>query len=557
MKNKSSLLWILKHAKKEALLLSVLGLTGMITSSAYVIPALLSRRVINAVTGGGSIAAAKADLFFSGGVLLLVILLQLALSMLSTHLSAMLSGRLEMKIRTEFFETLLHKKYAHISKFYSGEILNRFTSDIDVVVNGITTLIPQTLSIFAKLCAGLIVVASFSAKYALVSVLFGICILGFALLFRPFYKRIHKAAQEAAGISRSFTQECVENIVVVKTLSKRAGVLEKLNSHLQKLYRIKLRRSLVGNFASAGVSLIFTCLYYGTLFWGAFSILNDAMDYGTLMAFLQIVSQIQSPFLSASGLVTLLYSAMGSAERLMEPENFENEKTDSPIDTAVYKNTKAICAENLSFGYSDAPVISGTTFSLPKGSLVAITGSSGAGKSTLFRLLLGLFSPTGGKLYLETETGKVMIDETCRPLFSYVPQGNLLFSGTIRENIKFLNPTVSDAQMDEAARAACIYDFIKSLPKGFDTEIGERGGGLSEGQIQRISVARALCADAPILLLDECTSALDIETEEAMLRNIAKLNTKTVLFISHKNAAFSFCDVHLKMEDKKFCVAER
>ena len=553
MKNKSSLLWILKHAKKEAGLLSVLSLLGMITSSAYVIPALLSKRVINVATGGGSIFAAKDELLSLGGILLLVIFLQLALSMLGTHLSAMLSGRLEKKIRTEFFETLLKKKYGEIAKFHSGEILNRFTSDIDVVVNGITTLIPQSLSILAKLCAGLIVVASFSEKYAFYSVLAGISILCFALLFRPFYKKTHKAAQEAAGVSRSFTQECVENIVVVKTFSHKAKIKQKLASHLEKLYRIKLRRSVVGNFASGGVSLIFTCLYYGTLFWGAFSILHQRMDYGTLMAFLQIVSQIQSPFLSASGLITLLYSAQGSAERLMEPENFTEEKSSSSFDAAaLYENVSEICAENLSFGYTEELILENTSFSIPKGSMVAITGTSGTGKSTLFRLLLGLFSPSGGTLYLKTNAGKMIIDETCRPLFAYVPQGNLLLSGTIRENIKFTNPDISDAQMEEAARAACIYDFISSLPKGFDTEIGERGGGLSEGQVQRVSVARALCSDAPVLLLDECTSALDAETEEAMLRNIANLKTKTVLFISHKNAAFSFSDVHLKMEDKNF-----
>ena len=173
------------------------------------------------------------------------------------------------------------------------------------------------------------------------------------------------------------------------------------------------------------------------------------------------------------------------------------------------------------------------------------------GKSTLFKLILGLFSPTGGNIYIKTDSKNIPLNSKTRPLFAYVPQGNLLISGTIAENIKFANPTLSDEKMYQAAKTACIYDFITSLPNGFDTLINERGGGLSEGQIQRIAVARALCSDAPILLLDECTSALDLNTESEMLKNISKLKTKTVLFISHKNAALELSDMHLKITDGK------
>ena len=277
------------------------------------------------------------------------------------------------------------------------------------------------------------------------------------------------------------------------------------------------------------------------------------MDYGTLTAFLQIVSQIQSPFLTASGLISSVYSALASAERLMEIEQLPFEKTDKGFDVgAAYEAAEGIRAHALAFRYDARPIIQSGDFFLPKGSLTAITGTSGTGKSTLFRLLLGLYTPNAGTLSLQTADGEILLDASTRALFAYVPQGNFLLSGTIRENIKFINPAISDAKMEEAARAACIYDFISRLPDGFDTVLGERGSGLSEGQMQRIAIARALCADAPVLLLDECTSALDSETEEAVLRNIAALKTKTVLFISHKNAAFSFCDTHLSIDDGVF-----
>ena len=550
MNKKHALFWIWKHAKRQKWLICFLSLSSMVTASAYIIPALLSRRAINAALTSASFAEAVPSLLQIGGALLAVIFLQLGLSALNTHLSMVISGRMEVSLRQSFFKTLLRKNYSAISALHSGEILNRFTSDVDIVVSGITTFIPEALALFAKLAAGLIVVASFSKPFAALCVLVGCIMLCVVLLFRPLYKKMHKAVQEASGISRSFAQECVENIVVVKTFSGRARFLDRLRAHMEKLYGIKLRRSIFTNFAEKGISLIFTLVYYGTLLWGALQIAGGNMDYGTLVALMQIASQIQSPFLHASGLITSLYAAIASAERLMEPEAFPGEKEGASLSpSSVYASLSEICAENLSFSYDKNFIFENASFSLPKGSMTAITGISGTGKSTLFRLLLGLFSPTSGRLFAKTATGDIPLDALARPLFAYVPQGNLLLSGTIRENITFLNPNVTDAQMEEAARAACIYDFLTGLPKGFDTEIGERGSGLSEGQLQRISVARALCSDAPILLLDECTSALDSETEEAMLRNIAALKTKTVLFISHKNAAFSFCDTHLSVEN--------
>ncbi len=553
LKKKSALIWIWKNAKGQWLRLAVLSLFSIITSSLYVIPALLSRTVINAVKDAGSLSAAKELLFRCAIGLLAAIFVQLVLTAACTHLRAVISGKMETTLRQNFFASILQKEYPEISRFHSGELLNRFTSDIDVVVSGFTGFLPTVLSAIAKLLSGLVLLVAFSPSYALLSVSVGLFILLFASLFRPIYKKIHAAVQTASGLSRSFAQECAENMVAVKSFSANRQILHTLALRLAKVYKIKIRRSIVSNCTHSGISLIFTLAYYATLLWGALSILDGRMDYGTLLAFLQIVSQIQTPFLNASGLLTQLYAALASAERLMEIERLSDEKTDSSFSApALYAQMDALCAENLSFCYGKHPVIQNAHFSIPRGSLTAITGVSGTGKSTLFRLLLGLFSPTSGSLFVQTQTGPVRLGAETRALFAYVPQGHLLLSGTIRENIKFTNPSITDAQMEKAAKAACIYDFIMGLPKGFDTPLGERGSGISEGQMQRIAIARALCSDAPILLLDECTSALDLETEEMLLRNLASLKTKTILFISHKNAAFSFCDHQLVAENGVF-----
>lgn len=553
MKEKGTIRWIWEKARGQAVRLILLSLFSMIASGAYIVPALLSRRAINAAVGAASLKEAAPVLWECALLLLLVIFFQLLLSVINTHLRAVISGKMEKNMRESFFSSLLKKEYPAISRYHSGEILNRFTSDVDIVVSGITTFLPQALSILTKLLAGLLLIISFSPGFALVSIGIGVLVLGFALLFRPFYKKIHKTVQEASGKARSFTQECTESLVAIKSFSGKANIHARLAQLLDKVYRMKIRRNHVSNLTANGVSLLFTLFYYATLIWGALSIASGQMDYGTLTAFLQIVSQIQSPFLSASGLITQFYSALASAERLMEIENLPDEKTDAGFEPiSAYENALGICARSLSFQYDERPIIQNTSFHLPKGSLTAITGASGTGKSTLFRLLLGLFSPSEGGLFLQMADGELSLDASTRSLFAYVPQGNLLLSGTVRENIKFINPAISDDKMEEAARAACIYDFIMQLPDGFDSALGERGSGLSEGQMQRIAIARALCADAPVLLLDECTSALDSETEEAVLRNIAALKTKTVLFISHKNAAFSFCDTHLAIDDGVF-----
>ncbi len=553
MKSKKTLLWLFNISRSQLFPLIVLSITTMLSSVTFIVLALISREVINIATGAIPTGDIKADIIKWALILLAVLLGQLTLVILDSHLKASISGKLEKTLRYRTFKTVTAKQYKDISKLHSGEIISRFMSDVDIVVSGLVNFVPNALSIFTKLIGGLIVIAAISKRFAVIVILIGIAILLSATLISTFYKKLHKRVRRETGEVQSMAQECVENIVVIKSFSNKTALLRRLDGLMNRLYKSKIYRNHLTNISNAGLFVVFTIGYYATLCWGALSIAsgNGIMDYGTLMAFLQIVSQIRAPLFNASSLITSFYSAIASAERIIELEELPDEITTDIKDPSVlYEKVNSIKVDNLHFGYTkEKDIIRNSSFKIPKGLTVAVTGPSGTGKSTLFRLLLGLFNPNEGTLCFDTDNGEIQIDASTRPLFAYVPQGNLVLSGTILDNVKFGNPDIDDEAVMSALNDACLGDLINSLPDGINTVIGERGLGLSEGQIQRISVARALCCDAPILLLDECTSALDAETEIKLLQNITSNRNKTVLFISHREAALSICDKQLSLEN--------
>jgi len=263
------------------------------------------------------------------------------------------------------------------------------------------------------------------------------------------------------------------------------------------------------------------------------------------------VGQVQTPFSELSGLLPQVYASLASAERIMEIENLPDEKQiNRQLGAEIYKDLHSIEFEQVSFGYDREMVLCQVNLSIGKGDFVGIHGLSGIGKSTLLYLLLGIFVPTTGSISLKLNNGeRIPIDQETRKLFAYVPQGNLLLSGSIRDNIALVNANASDDEIMRAAQVSCIAGYINRLPQGLDTIIGEKGHGLSEGQAQRIAIARAILSDRPILLLDEASSALDTGTEKQLLNNINRLTNKTCLIISHKKAALDVCNKEIIITD--------
>ena len=546
--NSKTLKWIFARTKRFLPIVALISFFSAIVSLGGVSLALLSKKVLEIATGD-----AKGSFWIYGIAIVAVVLLQVALAGVDTFLKAIASGKLTISIRDYLFKVLNRKKYSKIVNYHSGDILNRFTSDAEVIITCIVNVIPQIASMSAQIVGGFIALVTLDPRIAVIIIVAGFLVPFLGRFISRKYKSMHKECQQTEGATRSFMQECFENIVVLKSFQSIAPFTKRLNGFMSKNYRIKIKRSLLTSGMNLTLYAFFTAGYYAIFIWGASGISKDMLTYGTLMAFLQLFQQLRAPLQNISGIVPQYYSALASAERLMEIEQGDEDKPslcDEKINQ-LKKDFEVFSFKNVDFAYKDEKILKNCSFSVPAGKITALTGESGSGKSTVFRLILGLYEPQAGDI---TVNGSIPLDTSLRGLFAYVPQGNLVLSGTIRENITLCDDSIAEEDIVKAAKAAEIYDLIMSLPDGFDTVLSERGAGISEGQIQRISIARALLTDAPILLLDEATSALDEETETRVLDNIKAMSNKTVLFVTHRNTSLKVCDRIVHVQNKVFSV---
>lgn len=546
--SKNALLWIFKYSKSNlpwVVLLSVI--TGII-SFGYIYLALVSKRVLDIATKDVDGSLLLSILEIAG-----IIILQCVLNIIYANIFIRADGRMDVRIKQGLFSKLLGKKWQNLNEYHSGEIINRFTSDVDTVIDGILNILPTSISLLTRLIAGLWVLFAIDWRFTIAVMALGVVIFIAGKIYSKHFKYLHKELQSAHGVVRSFIQECFENIMVIKSFANDDIVKDRLLFKQKNMLKLMYKKQSISNVANTGVYMLFTGSYYIALIWGALNISMGMITFGTLTAFLQILDQIKGPMANISGLIPKFYSMTASAERLMELENLPDEKELNQLEnvSSIYESMKNINIENISFSYKNDLVLSNASAKIEKGELVAISGPSGIGKSTLMKLFLGLIEPKSGSIFFETDSGKIDITSGTRRMFSYVPQGNFILSGTIKENISFASPNATDEQIENAAKNAVILDFINSLPDKMETIVGERGLGLSEGQIQRVAVARALLSDAPILLLDEATSALDEHTEKTLIENIKLLHNKTCIFISHKPSTISMCDRIISFDNKK------
>lgn len=530
---KMPLIWILKQIKKRipAIMLMTAAQVGHALLS--VIFALGTQGVIDSAVAGNPAAfqaACGRQAAIIAGILICLTLLR--------HLRDRLHADLERDWKQQLLHGLLHGDYAAVSGYHSAELLNRLNNDVAKVNDGVLSIIPSAAAMVTRLIAAVVVLGTLDARFTLLIAVIGCAAILATGMMRRKLKDLNKRVSEHDGKVSGFLQETIEKLLMVQTMDISAEVERRADVLLAERYDIQRKRKNVSLFTNTGVSLMSYGAGFLALCWCAYRMLRGQMSFGSLTAVTQLVSQLQMPFVNLSGVLPQYVAMVASAERLMELDAIRGEPV--PVGESLeemYRRMEHIDAANISFSYDRDQILCDAEFSLPKGAFAVITGPSGIGKSTLLKLLLGVFRPESGGLYLSCKDEKIPLDRSTRRLFAYVPQGNLLLSGTVRENLTIVKPNATEEEIRNAVWVSAMEEFLPQLPLGLDTVLGESGAGLSEGQAQRLAIARAVLGGAPVLLLDECTSALDAETEQKVLQRLKGLPNRTCIAVTHRTAA--------------------
>lgn len=403
-------------------------------------------------------------------------------------------------------------------------------------------IIPNVVSLLSRIILSFLAIFMLDKTFATACLILGPVILIMTRVYSKKMKALHKKCMETDGKTRSFMLECIQNLLVVKSYRNEEAITEKSSEYQNENYKYTMKRSYISIAMNVIFVLAISAAYYLALAYCAYKVAAGVMTFGTLMAIIQLVGQVQVPFKDLASSIPQYFSSLASAERLLELSEMPDCQTSSNVKKAEKSNLLAEF-KNVTFAYDTEAVLENADFEMKKGEFIAIGGLSGIGKSTFLKLILGIIKPDSGEVNVYGEKP----DEL---LMAYVPQGNMILSGTIKENIAFYLP-VDDEKIEEAAKIADIFDFVNGLPDKFNTVLGEKGLGLSEGQIQRIAIARAVYSGAPFLILDECTSALDEKTEANVLNNLKSQKNKSCIIVSHKKATLDICEKLLKIIDKK------
>ena len=523
----------------QAVLNASIGLLSVGVSLGHV---WAMKRAIDVASG-----SIEGNLYWAVGVMAVLILLDFALNIAGTWVRNILGIKAQNRMQQRMLDRLLRAEWKGRNHHHSADILNRLEFDVNNVVNFLTETIPSTLSVLAMFIGAFLYLFSMDKVLAVIVIGIFPMFLAVSKIYVGQMRHLTRQVRDSDSKVQSVLQETIQHRMLIKTLESDSAMVERLGNTQSELRHRVVRRTKFSVFSNMVVNFGFAFGYLVAFLWAAIRMSAHTLSFGGMTAFLQLVNRIQGPARNLTKLVPAFVSVFTAAERLMELEEDPLEEQGTPI---YIKAPCGIRLQNVGYAYEDGggdKVIDGLSFDFKPGSCTAILGETGAGKTTLVRMILALVQPQDGKIEIYHGSTHQALSPLHRCNFVYVPQGNTLMSGTIRENLRLGKLDATDEEMLHALHVSCA-DFVNDLPDGLNTLCSEQGGGLSEGQAQRIAIARSLLRDRSVMLFDEATSALDPDTERQLLNNILSAHDKTIIFITHRPAVIDYCDQTLKLE---------
>ena len=542
----SIICWLWNVAKGNRLQTTLNAIIGILDVTISLLTVYAMRHAIDVAAHD-----VEGDLIWAICFIGIITIADFSLIISSIWVRSILGIKAQNRMQQRMIERVIRSEWQSKATHHSGDIMNRLEGDVGTVVGFLTETLPSALSTLLLFTGAFVYLYSMDSMLALIT----IAIVPLCIVMSKFYvrkmRKLNRIVRDSDSQIQSVMQDIVQHMLVIKTLESDKLMVSRLKNSQQELHDNIVRRTIFSVMSNLTVNLGFSISYLFTFAWSAFRLSAGTLTFGGMTAFLQLVSRIQGPARSLAKLIPSSVAVLTAAERLMELEDIPEEKDGDAIEIEAPCEIKL---ENVSFRYeNDSPLVfDNFSYTFPAATATAVVGETGAGKTTLIRLLLALSHPTEGRVTIASakhpERRDVMT-HLHRCNFVYVPQGNTLMSGTIRENLLLGKPEATEEQITEALHQSCA-DFVMSLPDGLDTMCSEQGGGLSEGQAQRIAIARALLRDRPVMLFDEATAALDPETERQLLQNIMQTKQKTIIFITHRMAVCDYCQnvLHIKVE---------
>ncbi|WP_440420384.1 ABC transporter ATP-binding protein [Prevotella merdae] len=521
----------------QAVLNALIGVADVVLSLAQV---WAVKHAIDVASG-----ADTGSIYWAVGIMAALILGNFAINISGVWVRNILGIRAQNRMQQQMLNHIMQSEWHSKAHHHSGDILNRLEIDVSNVVTFLTETIPNTLSVLMMFIGAFFCLFAMDKTLAVILVAIIPLFLAVSKIYMQQMRRLTREVRDSDSRVQAVMQETIQHRMVIKTLEACNDMVQRLENTQAKLRENVVRRTSFSIFSNFIINFGFALGYLIAFLWAALRMSAGTLTFGGMTAFLQLVNKIQSPARNLTKLAPAFVSVFTAAERLMELAAEPLEEQGEPITVGA---PCGIRLENVTYKYEDGTkdVISNLSFDFRPGSCTAILGETGAGKTTLVRMLLALMKPKEGRIVLYNDMEEHTLSPRMRCNFVYVPQGNTLMSGTIRENLRLGKPSATDEEMKEALLMSCA-DFVFSLPDGLSTKCGEQGGGLSEGQAQRIAIARALLRDKHIMVFDEATSALDGDTECRLLGNILDNNSRTVIFITHRPAVLQYCNEQLHL----------